>query len=212
MLSPEETSNLTAKSRGVRAGSTREAILASALGEFSRKGFVGTTTKEIAAAAGVAEVTLFRHFASKERLFEATLTNHSFVAQFEPLLRELEPLSYCDALDLLAHRMFEAMLRYKDWIIVMHSEVRRSPEVLLKMYQEFLDQLYGHVASFFRQRQERGELRGFDPLFAARALHGMVFCFFNVEEVLLRKEYRPTDREEAIRNFVDLLCHGTLAH
>lgn len=190
---------------------TRGQILAAALGEFSRKGFVGTTTKDISAAAGVAEVTLFRHFATKERLFEETLSRHTFVAQLEPLLRELDPLPFGEALEILCQRMFDALLHCQDWIFVMHSEVRRTPDQLLRLYQGFLDQLFGKLASFFRQRQERGELRSFDPEFAARALHGMVFCLFNVEELLLRKNYRPTDRNLAIKSFVDLLCHGTLA-
>jgi hypothetical protein len=107
--------------------------------------------------------------------------------------------------------LFDALLRYKEWVLVMHGEVRRSPDHLMKLYQGFLDQLFAQVASFFSQRQQRGELRIFDPVLAARALHGMVFCFFNIEELLLRKEYRPTDRNEAITAFVDFLCYGTLA-
>jgi TetR/AcrR family transcriptional regulator len=33
---------------------------------FSKKGFRGTTTKEIAQAAGVSEAIIFRHFETKE--------------------------------------------------------------------------------------------------------------------------------------------------
>jgi TetR/AcrR family transcriptional regulator len=40
---------------------------------FSRKGFSGTTTKEIAAAAGVTEAIVFRHFATKRDLYTAIL-------------------------------------------------------------------------------------------------------------------------------------------
>src|SRR5256886_16235481 len=40
---------------------------------FSRRGFGGTTTKEIAQAAGVSEAMVFRHFATKEELYSAIL-------------------------------------------------------------------------------------------------------------------------------------------
>src|SRR5882672_1948523 len=40
---------------------------------FSQKGFGGTTTKEIAHAAGVSEAMVFRHFATKQELYSAIL-------------------------------------------------------------------------------------------------------------------------------------------
>src|SRR5215207_2645801 len=40
---------------------------------FSERGFRGTTTKEIAQAAGVSEAIIFRHFATKEELYTAII-------------------------------------------------------------------------------------------------------------------------------------------
>src|SRR5215213_6697760 len=40
---------------------------------FSERGFRGTTTKEIAQAAGVSEAIIFRHFATKEELYKAII-------------------------------------------------------------------------------------------------------------------------------------------
>src|ERR1051326_4503164 len=48
-------------------------ILAVAVSLFSQKGFRGTTTKEIAQAAGVSEAMVFRHFATKDELYTAIL-------------------------------------------------------------------------------------------------------------------------------------------
>ena len=41
-------------------------ILRVAIGLFSQRGFRGTTTKDIAAVAGVSEAMLFKHFATKQ--------------------------------------------------------------------------------------------------------------------------------------------------
>ena len=46
----------------------RQEILAAAAGVFAQYGFLGATTRRIAEAAGVNEVTLFRYFGSKETL------------------------------------------------------------------------------------------------------------------------------------------------
>src|ERR1043166_2227934 len=51
----------------------REQILSVAMTLFSNHGFRGTTTKEIAHAAGVSEAMVFRHFATKEELYAAIL-------------------------------------------------------------------------------------------------------------------------------------------
>ncbi|MDQ3672791.1 MAG: TetR/AcrR family transcriptional regulator [Gemmatimonadota bacterium] len=46
----------------------RHEILAAAAGVFAQYGFLGATTRRIAEAAGVNEVTLFRYFGSKDTL------------------------------------------------------------------------------------------------------------------------------------------------
>ena len=53
----------------------REQILQTAVDLFSQRGFKGTTTKEIARAAGVSEAMVFRHFATKDELYGAILDN-----------------------------------------------------------------------------------------------------------------------------------------
>ena len=52
---------------------TREAILAAALDAYAQFGFRGATTRRIAETAGVNEVTIFRHFGSKEALLGEAL-------------------------------------------------------------------------------------------------------------------------------------------
>jgi TetR/AcrR family transcriptional regulator, transcriptional repressor of aconitase len=47
----------------------RKAIVAAAVPLFARRGFAGTTTKELAEAAGISEALLFRHFPSKKHLY-----------------------------------------------------------------------------------------------------------------------------------------------
>ena len=59
--------------RKLAAGERREALLAAALPLFARRGWLGTGTRELAAAGGVTEPILYRHFEDKEGLFLAVL-------------------------------------------------------------------------------------------------------------------------------------------
>src|ERR1035437_10958426 len=60
----------------LNASDRRLQLVETALDFFSRKGFGGTTTKEIAAAAGVTEAIIFRHFPTKQDLYNAVLDHH----------------------------------------------------------------------------------------------------------------------------------------
>jgi AcrR family transcriptional regulator len=51
----------------------RQAIVTAVKGAFAAKGFDGTTTRELARAAGVSEALLYKHFPSKESLYGAML-------------------------------------------------------------------------------------------------------------------------------------------
>jgi AcrR family transcriptional regulator len=53
------------------AAERRAAIVRAALPLFARKGFATITTREIAAAAGVSEALIFKHFPSKAALYDA---------------------------------------------------------------------------------------------------------------------------------------------
>src|SRR5918992_1253859 len=52
---------------------TRERILRQASKLFARKGYTGTSTREIAAAVGIRQPSLFHHFASKREIVETLL-------------------------------------------------------------------------------------------------------------------------------------------
>jgi len=50
----------------LKAGERREQIIQAAVELFSRRGFRGTTTREIAEAVGISEAGLFKYFATKD--------------------------------------------------------------------------------------------------------------------------------------------------
>src|SRR5690348_13007714 len=51
----------------------RKAIVRAAVPLFARKGFAGTTTRELAEGAGISEALLFKHFPSKQHLYREIL-------------------------------------------------------------------------------------------------------------------------------------------
>src|SRR5436190_8399570 len=81
----------------------RAAIIKAVRQVFAAKGFHGTTTRELAAAAGVSEALLFKHFPNKEALFSAmqlSCCDQQAIGRLE-VLKALEPSAY--ALVLVVH-------------------------------------------------------------------------------------------------------------
>ena len=88
----------------------RSGIVEAALPLFARKGFAGTTTKEIAEAAEVSEALLFKHFPTKAALYGA-IQDFGCRIKEEALerLRLLEPST--SALVLMAYLMVHHIVR-----------------------------------------------------------------------------------------------------
>jgi AcrR family transcriptional regulator len=88
----------------------RAAIIRAVRQVFAEKGFDGTTTRELAAAAGVSEGLLFKHFPNKEALY--TAMQHACCSQKDTdqveRLKALEPSA--STLALLVHMFVSKVL------------------------------------------------------------------------------------------------------
>jgi AcrR family transcriptional regulator len=84
------------KKTRLSAKQRKAAIVLAALPLFARKGYAETTTKDLARAAGVSEPLLYKHFPSKEILYEEIQNlccqgNDPSTRKFNHLINELEP-------------------------------------------------------------------------------------------------------------------------
>jgi AcrR family transcriptional regulator len=84
----------------------RKAIVAAAVPLFARKGFAGTTTRELAEAANISEALLFRHFPSKKHLYSEILR---LGCEGDPALERLAAL---EPSTFTLVRMVHHMVRY----------------------------------------------------------------------------------------------------
>ncbi len=108
---------------------TKTQILDAALELISQDGLKATTTKAIAEKASVNEVTLFRHFESKEKLFLAVIDREAMV-RFEIIQHEIEPSGdLVNELTMIGSFMSRGMLGKANFFKLMVMEVNRYPEI-----------------------------------------------------------------------------------
>jgi AcrR family transcriptional regulator len=89
---------------------TRDRLVRAALDLFTTRGYHETTTPLIASRAGVAEGTIYRHFASKDELLNEIF--RAGVRLFATAVREADPRTNCrERLALIARRWRDAAAR-----------------------------------------------------------------------------------------------------
>jgi len=189
---------------------TKQKLLESCLQLISEKGYLGATTREISRHAGVTELTLFRHFGTKERLFEELLSSYTFLPRLKELLPELDARTYDDALTLIASRFLLTLKERKSMIKILSSEIHLYPEKIRKMYGSLVDETRSMLASYFASMQRKGTLRSFSPEIAARTFLGMLFNYFRTEEIMNENGMTKKRMEQNVRDMVDIFIHGTL--
>lgn len=189
---------------------TRQRLVDAGLKLFSERGYLGAVTKDIAKEAGIAEVTLFRHFPSKESLLEEVIKTYSFLPTLKGLLREIDALPYKDALTKIAERFLSTLSERKELIKIMHSEIPKYPYKTRQIYHSLIDETLRTLASYFSEQERKGILRKFEPRYGARAFLGMFFSLFTSQELMLRRKLGKEESKEIIRELVEIFARGTL--
>ena len=161
----------------IRSSITRTRLIEAASQVFASLGVQGATTREIARVAGVNEVTLFRHFASKEQLLLAVIEN-AFALQTEALAH---PEAWTQDLKIdLRHYayLYNTMLEaQEDLIRTFIGEAKRHPQEAKQVIQEAAKLLGEKLVAYLQSSQKRGSVRAdLDPFPAVDMFKGMLLA------------------------------------
>jgi TetR/AcrR family transcriptional regulator len=191
----------------------RQQIIQVAMDLFSAKGFEGTTTREIARAAGVSEAIIFRHFATKEDLYAAII---DFIIQ-------------CNSEHVLAE-LNEAMNRRDDFavfqklascILETHRKEPQLMRLLLfsgleghKLSQLFMETqvrpVYRQLSDYIAQRTRESAFRAADPVVLARAFLGMV-SHHSLIQMIFGDPFLRKSNDEMAGEFARVFLRGVEA-
>lgn len=202
---------MTRPSRPSRRSSTeRQASLTQAATRlFAKKGFNGTTTKEIAKAAGISEALVFKHFPTKRTLYAAILAEKVTVSELLSAIEE-------SAKKRDDRRVFTLIAGYRirpgadpTLLRLLLFSALEGHELSDMFFAKHHKVFYDHLAVYIQTRVEDGAFRQVDPLVAARAFIGMV-----VHHRLLHEIFGvPMDRshDDTVSTYVDVFLHGLVA-
>jgi len=197
----------------------REQILQTAVTLFSQRGFSGTTTKEIARAAGVSEAMVFRHFAKKSELYDAILGDKAchdgvrFPWDENPILQEA--IKNEDDYAVFFNIALNALTKQQEdgnFMRLLFYSALEEHELADRFFNEFVARLYTFIGGYIEKRQLAGAMREINPRIVVRAFLGMMI-HHSLNNILWDKKRRLLDitNEEAAQNFAEILLVGVRA-
>ncbi len=189
--------------------STRQRLLEAAAHVFARDGLGGATTRAIAHEAGVNEVTLFRHFQTKERLLTAVV-GENFCAKATASRSPVPAPTDDFRTDLLAlARCYDTLLN-ANWPLVramlgeMHHHLNETHEkqVFRAIFLPLKEALLSRIATAQKAGEVRADQR---PDLLADLLSSAIFtAVLRRSMPHLRIEYSATTYiETAVATFLD---------
>ncbi|WP_231938371.1 TetR/AcrR family transcriptional regulator [Caldimicrobium thiodismutans] len=188
---------------------TKERILEAALLLFSEKGYLGATTKEISRTAKISEVTLFRHFQTKENLFINVIEHYSFLPKLKELLPELKDYPLEDSLKTLARTFLESLRIKKALIRIMLSEFPRYPEIIKKSYQKTIENIHNELSQYFQKIQKKGLIKEtLSSYLLSQAFLGLFFSYFHAKEIKGLNFRESLADDEIIEHYVEIFLKG----
>lgn len=181
----------------------RDELLAAAARVYAEAGYRGATTRRIALAAGVNEITLFRHFGSKDALLREALTRNEASPGADLPEDAKDPLT-----ELLAWAGSHiADMRGRQALIrTCMGEFAEHPGL-------FVPENSGPVraaralAQYLRRLRQRGLAQAeFEPRAAAALLIGTLFADAMGRDIM--PDLYPNEPDQALREYVTLFLRG----
>lgn len=201
---------VTAPQHRMPASDRRTQLLDVALNVFSQKGFNGATTKEIAAAAGVTEAVIFRHFPTKQALYRAVLDSGIGCPRFEKWLAEIKGCmertddeGFFRAIAGAIIEGYRTDARLERLLLFAALE---GNEQGLEHHKSFSIPIIELLRDYIVRRQREHALGQHRPMAILGAIAGMAHRYAMYTQ-LFRFPVEVSD-EEAVHAFTDILMNG----
>ncbi|MFD0713289.1 TetR/AcrR family transcriptional regulator [Paenibacillus sp. GCM10027626] len=176
--------------------STADKILSATIDLMSEKGYKAVTVKEIAAAASVSEMTVFRTFGSKKAILDAVIDTYLFSAPIEQTIQNNITYELEADLMMISELYHNVLKKNKKLFLISVMERKTMPEMHLNLHQN-ASKFFEVVTEYMRMMQEKGKVRPGDP--KTQALTLMRFNYGRyVSSILLEENAIAEDLQEVV--------------
>lgn len=195
----------------VTENETETRILKAAQRLFARHGYGGTTTRDLAQAAGVAEGTLFRHFESKKAILIRVATE-GWVEILTDLLTELSEMGSYKAIGQVMRRRMWNFSHNTELVRVCFMEAQFHPDLREQIQTEVITKMTDVAEAFFQTAIDRGIYRPMNPRVIARIFLGMFTVAGFSQSTLSDEDGSPKAMQDLAEGLTDIFLNGVLVN
>ncbi|MEG4813703.1 helix-turn-helix domain-containing protein [Microcoleus sp. K5-D4] len=188
---------------------TKKRILQAAQRLFARSGYDGTTTRDLAVAAGVAEGTLFRHFDNKKAILIEVATE-GWVELLTDLLTELSEMGSYKAVAQVMRRRMLNIRENSDMMRVCFLEAQFHPDLRDRIQLEVIGKMSNVAEAFFETAMEKGVYRQMNPKIVAQVFLGMFAVAGFSQNTIMEPNASPQEMQEMAEGLADIFLNGVL--
>jgi len=188
---------------------TRTRILETAQRLFASKGFDGTTTRDLAQTAGVAEGTLFRYFPNKKAILVEVATN-GWVEILTDLLTELSEMGNYKAVAQVMRRRMWNFQKNANLMRVCFMEVQFHPDLRDRIQLEVITKMTDVGEAFFQTAMDKGIYRQMDAKLVAKVFLGMFAIAGFSNNTIIEPDASPQQMQEMAEGLADIFLNGVL--
>jgi AcrR family transcriptional regulator len=189
---------------------TRIKILRAAQKLFAQKGYNGTTTRDLAQKAGVAEGTIFRHFPNKKAIL-VELATDGWIEILTDLLTELSEMGSYKAVGQVMRRRMLNLHKNGDLMRVCFLEAQFHPELRDRIQGEVIAKMTDVAEAFFQTAMDRGIYRQMNPKFVAQVFLGMFAIAGFSYNTIFEEGSSAIAQKEMAEGLADIFLNGVLA-
>ena len=189
---------------------TRTRILDAARRLFGAQGFDGTTTRDLAQAAGVAEGTLFRHFANKKAILVEVATQ-GWVEILTDLLTELSEMGSYKAVAQVMRRRMWNFHKNADLMRICFMEAQFHPDLRDRIQSDVIVKMTNVAEAFFQTAMDKGIYRQMDATLVAKVFLGMFAVAGFSNNTVMEPDASPQQMQAMAEGLADIFLNGVLA-
>jgi len=191
------------------SGDRKNQIINEATRLFSNLGFEKVTMNMLAAACGISEAALYRHFESKEKIYDEVLESLEEHIDIDPLREKIgETEDIEEILTSIARHIFKSYSKHKELSrLLLFSSLERhtlADRVYSTVRMPYVSLLIGRLEELIAQEK----VRRVNPILTARCFIGMLTdCSIGLN-LWKRVQGASFQTEEMIANNIPIFARG----
>jgi AcrR family transcriptional regulator len=192
-------------------------ILAAASDLFTRQGFHGTSTRDIAAQAGVSLGNIYNYFGTKEEVFVSLLEKYEkeYFSPDQPLIKALSSTAFPDNIEQLGFASRETVEKFSAYILLIYVDV-------VEFKARHVAKLFSNMRAGYSAALKSAEAKphhkprskvapDVDPVAALMMVTWNYSNYFIMEKLFKVKGHYGLGDTEAVKLFARVFKRGILA-